>query len=1275
MKHLRQKALASAIAALPLVNHAAPQDGVVVAGSAVIRQETPTKIGITQTTDRAIIDWRSYSIGVNEHVQYYQPSAASATLNRVTGQDPSQILGRLTANGQVFLVNPNGIYFGRNAQIDVAGLVASTHNIRNADFMAGNYTFDIPGKPGASVINEGAVRIADTGIAAFVAPSVANRGIVAARLGKVAMAAANGFTLDFTGDNLLSFMVNDEVAQTAFDLEGNRLTSFVENSGKIEAQGGFVLLTAKAAENAIHGVINHSGVIEATSVGKQNGEIILAGGQHGAVAITGSLDASGKGAGETGGKVQVTGNAIALDSGTRIDVSGNLGGGKVIVGGDYLGGSASNEQLAAHGMTREPGDIQTATSVTVSEGAIIDASALLAGNGGKVVVWANDTLHYDGKIYARGGMLSGHGGVVETSGKENLYVRGTVDAGAANGRGGLWFLDPIDVVVANSGGTVLPSVIASALNTGTVYTVRATSDRRPGSITVLDDIRKTAGGTATLELITNGAVILNRGGRIVSTSGKLNVKIDARKEVADPGYNLVAIGNDTAYAIETNGGQVDITGLIQTYQGKAIKTNGGQVLARTTPTENDSDTRGFIGIGPVPLNDTSAYTIDAGNGKVNMRATGGTITLDDHAIKGNTVLLRGDVYARPNILSFNMADEASRQRIERNFGGASGYGTNFPSNDDDSIPVSITSLAGTGLTLLGRDFGETIYLSNNGYIRLDTRDGTYTPYPLNSTNNPIIAAYFGDVDTRGAGNVYYATRATANDNKVALTWIGTGYFSRGTDKTNTFQLQVENLGVETNMRFSYQQLQWTTGSASGGSNGLGGTVARAGFAIPGRNETIRFELPSSGRETDMLALASLPGNTGKVGVWSFRLWPEATPPNRNNGRFEVAANTLTVNGNSSGHQLERGAPGSSNVENVDRRRTEDYLNRLLVKNKYRFDTNEPVQRIDAESIQAILSAVSNTQHILNAITISPSLDKLISTIKKYQKVLDASKGWSKFLEKDVYTILLDQLIELEKFEPEIAWKIFNFVANKDKSGLNSYLKTVVIDKAQLEKKLEKIVNFANNLGKFYAALDVTTQAAELTAKIVAGTASFEDYAKAATISGVAIGSVVVGGTAGAAGALLFSAIPIGKTIAEFYTGEGFSESQARYLEIIHLKQQELTQFDRNTINRVANNGPEDLAQEIKQRTQLGRSIILNQMDVIDHSLADLNSIGSRFAHAFNFSQAEREGMIEKLQELRSSLESRFTEYEYIVTKQVLLGDSINKNKIKMQIKEAVNQMP
>jgi filamentous hemagglutinin family protein len=941
MKPLRRKTIVLAISALPCVAFANPEGGQVVAGSATIHQESATKLGITQTSDKAIIDWRSYSIGANEHVQYYQPSVASVILNRVTGQDPSQILGRLTANGQVFLVNPNGIYFGRNAQIDVAGLVASTHNIRNEDFMAGKYNFKIPGKPGASVINEGKIRIADTGIAAFVAPSVANRGVIAARLGKVELAAANGFTLDFTGDNLLSFMVNDEVAQTAYDIEGNRLTSFVENSGKIEAQGGFVLLTARAAENAIHSVINHSGVIEATSVGEQNGEIVLSGGAKGVVATSGTLDASGKGPGETGGRIEVTGEEIELLNGTKIDVSGQKGGGTVIVGGDYLGGKATAAQQAENGITLEAHSIPTANNVRVEAGASIDASGTVYGDGGKVIVWADNRLDFDGSISSRGGRDGGDGGRVETSGKQQLFVRGTVDAGAGKGQGGLWFMDPLDVVigiVGNPGVTHAASAIASSLNEGTTVTIQSDSGARPGSITVLDSIIKTAGGTSTLNLYTDGAVIINRGGRIVSTSGALNVNINARYNIANPGYGLVAIGNDTDYAIQTNGGNVDIMGLIQTYQGKAIQTNGGQVLARTTPTPGNPDSRGFIGIGPTPINAPDAYTIDAGTGKVSMRATGGQITLDNHAIRsGHTdgvFLTAKSVSSQPNILAVNLANEASRSVIENGFGGASGYGTNFPRNDDNSIPVDISTLAGTGLTLLGRNFGKTIYLSNNGYMRFDTQDDIFTPYPLSSTNNPIVAAYFGDVDTRGTGNVYYATNRTSSSNKAVLTWIGTGYFNMRTNKTNTFQLQLDNLGTETEIRLSWSQLQWTTGDASGGSNGLGGTVARAGIAIPGTNQTVRFELPSSGRQTDMLALASLPGNTGKVGVWSFRLWPEATPPNRNDGRVEVLAKSLTVMNDNGTPITDHGLTQGSYVdeaslrESVEQRRTENYLSRL-----------------------------------------------------------------------------------------------------------------------------------------------------------------------------------------------------------------------------------------------------------------------------------------------------------------------------------------------------------
>ncbi|HEY8098815.1 MAG TPA: filamentous hemagglutinin N-terminal domain-containing protein, partial [Methylobacter sp.] len=359
-----------------------PQDGQVVAGSAAITQETPNKVGITQTTDKAIIDWNSFSIKANEQTQFYQPSASSVTLNRVVGVDPSEILGRLTANGQVFLVNPNGIYFGKNAQIDVAGLVASTHNIRNEDFLAGRYNFNIPGKPGAAVINEGTINIADTGIAAFVAPSAANRGVIVAKLGKVVLAAANGFTLDFHGDELLTFLVNDEVAKTAFDLEGKQLTSFVENAGRIEAQGGYVLLTAKAAENAIHSVINQSGTIEATTVGTHNGEIILNAGK-GSLSVSGTLDASAPNGGD-GGFIETSGGHVAIDPATRITTAALFGktGRWLIDPTDYT--------IAASG-----GDIIGSALANYLSASNVEIQTLATGSSGNGDIFVNDSVTWN----------------------------------------------------------------------------------------------------------------------------------------------------------------------------------------------------------------------------------------------------------------------------------------------------------------------------------------------------------------------------------------------------------------------------------------------------------------------------------------------------------------------------------------------------------------------------------------------------------------------------------------------------------------------------------------------------------------------------------------------------------------------------------------------------------------------------------------------------------------------------------------------------------------
>lgn len=393
------------LASLPHHAFATPTGGTVVAGNVTIRDESATKVGITQTTDKAIIDWQKYSIGANEHVQYYQPSANSVTLNRVVGQDPSQILGRLSANGQVFLVNPNGIYFGKNAQIDVAGLVATTHNIRNEDFLAGKYLFDIPGKPEASVINEGSIRIADTGIAAFVAPSVANRGIIVARLGKVTLAAANGFALDFTGDDLLSFMVGDEVAKTAYDLDGNPLSSFTDNAGRIEADGGRVLMTAKAAESAIHGVINHSGVIQATTVEQRAGEIILHAGKR-ALHVSGTLDASAPNGGD-GGFIETSGGEVSIDPASTISTSSGFGStGKWLIDPiDYIiapsGGHMTGSQLASY---LQSNHVEIQTDITgTGAGDIFVNDAVIWNNFNKLTLTAYRHVEVNAPITANGG--------------------------------------------------------------------------------------------------------------------------------------------------------------------------------------------------------------------------------------------------------------------------------------------------------------------------------------------------------------------------------------------------------------------------------------------------------------------------------------------------------------------------------------------------------------------------------------------------------------------------------------------------------------------------------------------------------------------------------------------------------------------------------------------------------------------------------------------------------------------------------------------------------
>ena len=316
--------------------HALPAGGSVSAGDASIGAG-PGSLTINQTTQNAAIDWQSFDIGAGESVVFVQPNSDSVALNRVLGPDGTTILGALSANGKVFIINPNGVLFGAGSQVNVAGLVASTLGLSDADFMKGDYRFS---GSGGAVLSQGHIN-ADGGYVALLGASVTNDGVIAARLGTVTLAAGDAVTLDVVGNGLLNVTVNK-----------GAVGALVANGGMISAGGGQVVLTAQAAGALLKTVVNNTGVIEARSLDTQGGSIRLLGDmQSGAVNMSGTLDASGAGAGETGGTVILLAHKVGLSG--SIDASGDAGGGFVDTSGTHvaIAESARVNTLAPNGQT------------------------------------------------------------------------------------------------------------------------------------------------------------------------------------------------------------------------------------------------------------------------------------------------------------------------------------------------------------------------------------------------------------------------------------------------------------------------------------------------------------------------------------------------------------------------------------------------------------------------------------------------------------------------------------------------------------------------------------------------------------------------------------------------------------------------------------------------------------------------------------------------------------------------------------------------------------
>lgn len=276
----------SAFLAGTTLMHAAPTGGVVTSGNANIAQSGLVTT-INQSSQKASINWQGFSIGSNETVNFNQPSISAITLNRVIGNEKSIIDGALNANGQVWILNSNGVLFNANAKVNTSGLLATTKSLSDADFQAGNYSFK--GDSTASVINLGTININNGGYASLLANSVTNEGTIKAIKGTVTLTGANEATINLNGNSLVSLKVDKGV-----------LDALVENKGAIIADGGKVYLTTNAANELLKGVVNNTGVIEANSMDDITGEIVVY--AHGGTAnIGGTINAQG-GFVETSGK-------------------------------------------------------------------------------------------------------------------------------------------------------------------------------------------------------------------------------------------------------------------------------------------------------------------------------------------------------------------------------------------------------------------------------------------------------------------------------------------------------------------------------------------------------------------------------------------------------------------------------------------------------------------------------------------------------------------------------------------------------------------------------------------------------------------------------------------------------------------------------------------------------------------------------------------------------------------------------------------------------------
>jgi autotransporter-associated beta strand protein len=669
--------------------YANPIGGNITAGNAIISSPNATTVEINQTSNKAIIEWNSFNIKTNEKTRFQQPSTNAVTLNRINPtQGVSQIFGNLSANGRIILVNQAGIFFGPHAYVNVGGIIASTSNISNENFLAGKYVFDQPSLYSGSIVNKGTIIANQSGLVALIGSAVQNDGTIVANLGTVALASGDKFTFDFAGDQLINFSVDAPATKAAVDEHGSPIKDSISNKGKIIANGGKIIMTANAAKDVLNSAINMSGILVANTVKQKNGVIILSA-DNGTVNVSGKILASGKQFSQKGGSVKVLAKNIILENKAKINVSGNAGGGEVLIGGDYQGKNPA---------------ILNADTIFVGSDVKIYANALKTGDGGKVIVWGNNSARFYGSIIAKGGPEGGNGGFAETSGGYLDTSGAKINLSASKGRAGTWLLDPADLTISASP-TANPAPFTPS------YT--ADNNSNTSTVNVLD---------LTAALVNNDVVIQTTAGGIGTGSGNITVATPITWASAHS-LALISINNITINAASAITMSALGSSFIMNLAGTGTQSS---IIAGLGSFEKQ-------GAGTFTLSQLNTYT----GGTI---ASGGTLNASVLTAVGSNVGTGGITINNGSTFSYTGATATAP--AARTFTIGSGGGT-----------IRATSATGATLTIAGG-----IAISGNA-LTIDTIGAT--PANITISTNPISGAATGSSVTKtGAGSLNMGIAST-----------------------------------------------------------------------------------------------------------------------------------------------------------------------------------------------------------------------------------------------------------------------------------------------------------------------------------------------------------------------------------------------------------------------------------------------------------------------------------------------------------------------------------